>query len=42
MMHYVKKSREDDNDVSEYENFEALALRLKKFDAEDAAGRLKN
>jgi hypothetical protein len=24
------------------ENFEALALRLKKFDAEDTAGRMKN
>jgi hypothetical protein len=41
MMKYVKKSRVDDNDPTDYENFEILAVRLQKFDADESAARLK-
>jgi hypothetical protein len=36
MMKYVKKSRGDDNDPTDYENFESLAVRLQKYDADES------
>jgi hypothetical protein len=41
MMKYVKKSRADENDPTYYENFESLAVRLQKYDAEETAARIK-
>jgi hypothetical protein len=40
-MKYVRRSRADDNDQTEYENFEALAVEVEAHDAADLEARMK-